>query len=256
MTGTHVAMNRDYWNGMAADWVDGGRRLWGLDTPQWGIWAVPEREVGMLPADMAGMTAVELGCGTGYVAGWMARRSATVTGIDVSSAQLDTARALASEHGADLTLIEGNAEATGLPTGAFDFAISEYGAAIWCDPELWLPEAYRLLKPGGQLVFLGTHPLALLCTPLSGAACDTTLHRPLRGLGRLDWSKVEIDPGGVEFNRSMSDWMALFARIGFIVDGYHELYAPADETKDQYHITAKFARDFPSEQVWKLRKPV
>jgi ubiquinone/menaquinone biosynthesis C-methylase UbiE len=114
---------------------------------------------------MTGMDAIELGCGTGYVSAWMARRGARVTGIDVSAEQLATARRLMDEHGLDITFLEGNAEATGLPDAAFDFAISEYGAAIWCDPDLWLPEAHRLLRPGGTLVFLGNHPMAIITTP-------------------------------------------------------------------------------------------
>ena len=34
-----------------------------------------------------------------------------------------------------------------------DVAISEYGAAIWCDPFAWIPEAHRLLRAGGVLPF-------------------------------------------------------------------------------------------------------
>jgi len=47
------------------------------------------------------------------------------------------------------------------PDGWFDFAITEYGAAIWADPYRWVPEAHRLLKAGGELVMLGHHPLTL-----------------------------------------------------------------------------------------------
>ncbi len=32
--------------------------------------------------------------------------------------------------------------------------VSEYGASIGCDPYTWIPEAARLLRPGGQLIFL------------------------------------------------------------------------------------------------------
>lgn len=251
---THVEINRDYWNGMADDWVALGERLWALDVPEWGIWNVSETDVQMLPTRMDGLRTIELGCGTGYVSGWMARRGAMATGIDVSARQLDTARRLAKEHGADLTLIEGNAEATGLPEAAFDFAISEYGAAIWCDPEIWLREAHRLLKPGGHLRFLGTHPLVLIATPLTGAACDRSLHRPYRTLGRLDWTDVEIDPGGVEFCRSFGDWFALFQAIGFEVEGCHELYAGPEQTEDRFHIPLDWSRDYPAELIWKLRK--
>jgi 16S rRNA G1207 methylase RsmC len=40
----------------------------------WGNWSLPEEELRLLPDDMTGMDAIELGCGTGYVSAWMARR--------------------------------------------------------------------------------------------------------------------------------------------------------------------------------------
>ena len=45
---------------------------------------------------------------------------------------------------------------------SFDFAISQYGAAIWCDPYRWIPEASRILRPGGRLVFETGSPLVML----------------------------------------------------------------------------------------------
>lgn len=255
MTGSHVAINRAYWNGMAADWVDAGERNWRREAPVWGIWGLPEAELGLLAEDLDGKAAIELGCGTGYVSGWMTRRGARATGVDVSSEQLATARRLARDHGADIAFLEANAEATGLPAGSFDFAISEYGAAIWCDPDVWLQEAWRLLRPGGGLVFLGNHPLALVTVPESGAPSETTLHRPYRGLGRLDWTGVEIDPGGVEFTRTIADWIALFAKIGFDIEAYLELYAPDTAEGTRFSVSAEWAKRYPCEQVWKLRKP-
>ena len=144
----HVSENRRYWDERAADWVAAGERAWAQPEPSWGIWGVPEPELGMLPASMAGMRAVELGCGTAYVSGWMARRGARVTAIDNSEQQLATARRLAAQHGVELELVHGDAERTPFESGAFDFAISEYGAAIWCDPYAWVPEAHRVLRPG------------------------------------------------------------------------------------------------------------
>jgi len=104
-------------------------------------------------------------------------------------------------------------------------------------------------------VFLGNHPLTLVTTPPNGAPCDWQLHRPYRGLNRIDWTGVEIDPGGVEFNRSISDWMALFARIGFAVERYEELYAPETATGVHFSQPADWAKLYPSEQVWVLRRP-
>ena len=94
------------------------------------------------------------GCGTGYVSAWLARRGARPVGIDNSAAQLATARELQERFGLRFPLIHGNAERVPFPDGSFDLAISEYGASIWCDPYRWIPEAARLLRPGGELVFL------------------------------------------------------------------------------------------------------
>ena len=151
----HVAVNREYWDGMAHEWVESGERAWKQAEPTWGQWGIPENELRLLPHDMTGMRAIELGCGTGYVSAWMARRGASVTGIDNSAEQLRTAQRLSEQHGVALNLIHGNAEAVPLPGDSFDFAISEYGAAIWADPYEWIPEAHRLLRPGGTLVFRG-----------------------------------------------------------------------------------------------------
>ena len=255
MSSDHISINRDYWNAMAGDWVAAGERLWALDQPEWGNWGLPEAELQLLPRDMAGMTAVELGCGTGYVSGWMARRGADVTGIDQSANQLDTARRLAMAHNIRVRFVEGNAEATGFPAEQFDFAISEYGAAIWCDPEVWLREAWRILHPGGVLVFLGNHPLTIACSPASGAEVDYTLHRPYRDMTGADWTGVEIDPGGVEFNRTVSDWMSLFSVIGYEIIDYRELYAPENATGTLYSMPAEWAKQYPCEQVWWLAKP-
>src|ERR1019366_9873877 len=108
---------------------------------------------------------IELGCGTAYVSAWLARRGARVVGIDNSESQLATARILQDEHELHFPLLFGNAEEVPYPDASFDLAISEYGAAIWCDPHLWIPEAARLLRPGGRLIFLGNGPLLVLTEP-------------------------------------------------------------------------------------------
>lgn len=250
----HVAVNRSMWDDNAHEWVASGERAWRQDEPTWGIWGVPETELRMLPTDMRGMRAVELGCGTAYVSAWMARRGAVVSGIDNSERQLSTARRLAAEHGVALELLHGNAETTPFPDESFDFAISEYGAAIWCDPYAWIPEAHRILRPGGRLVFLGNHPLMAVCCPLDGAPVVERLSRPYFGLHRLDWREVEIDPGGIEFNLPVSGWFELFRSVGFAVEDFREPRpaAPSDEVR--FAAPARWAYHYPSEHVWKLRK--
>ena len=124
--------------------------------------------------------------------------------------------------------MHGDAESVPYPDESFDFAISEYGAATWCDPEVWVPEAYRLLRPGGALTFLGNHTFTAVCTPSSGANCDERLHFPYFGMNKRDWRFAEIDPGGTDFNLTISDWLGLFRLTGFDVLDYDELQAPPD----------------------------
>lgn len=245
-------VNRALWNRDAPNWVGPGRRGW-TGQPHWGIWGIPNEQLPLLPEDLSGLDAIELGCGTAYVSGWMARRGARVTGIDPSEAQLATARALAAEFGVQIDLIHGVAESVPRPDASFDFAISEYGAAIWADPYLWIPEAWRLLRPGGHLAFLGHAPLSQACTPHEkGSVAGLQLQRSYFGLHRIDWSAV--DDGGVEFNLPVGEWFRLFDETGFDVVRYWEVQAPADAAGERFGISAEWARRFPCEQAWRLRK--
>ena len=252
----HVAENRRHWDAKAPDWVARGERNWARDVPEWGQWDIPEAQLGMFPADLAGLDAIELGCGTAYVSAWMARRGARVVGIDASAAQLATARRLAADHGVELTLVQGDAEAVPYPDRSFDFAVSEYGAAIWCDPDVWITEAHRLLRPGGRLSFLGCAPLAMVCMPLDGSTpLGDRLVRDYFGMRRFDWRGARVDPGGIEFNLPVSGWLALFRRVGFEVEDYVEIQAPEPGPEMSGFATADWAHRWPSEHVWKLRKP-
>jgi SAM-dependent methyltransferase len=246
--------NRNYWDATADRWVTLGEQCWSGE-PSWGMWDIPESQIHLLPDDMTGLDAIELGCGTAYVSAWMARRGARVVGIDNSAKQLATARRLAAEHEIALTLIHGNAETLPYPSSSFDFAISEYGAAIWCDPYIWIPEVHRVLRPGGELVMLGTSTLASLCSPADGTLpCSERLERDYFSMHRFDWTEAADDPGGVEFNLPLSGWFRLFREKGFEVVDFLELQAPAPGTKMNYFVTADWAHRYPSEQVWKVRK--
>ena len=237
------------WNEEAPNWVESGRARWASPTPVWGAWDIPEDELGILP-DVSGLDVVELGCGTAYWGAWFTRLGARPVGLDVSEAQLDTARSFQREHGLDFPLVHGSAENAPLPNAAFDLAFSEYGAATWCDPYAWIPEAHRLLRPGGQLIFLCDSVLAALCYPESEEPAGEKLARPQLGLHRTEWPDQEPP----DFHLPHSEMFALLRRTGFEVEGLYELYAPeGPQDEVRFYIRRGWARLWPAEEVWVAR---
>ena len=243
----HARANRVAWGAQAADYEAAGRRHWADDEVTWGVWEIPEASLGSLP-EVDGRDVIELGCGTAYVSAWLARRGARPVGIDITPEQLATARALQAEHGLEFPLIEASAEAVPLPDDSFDFAISEYGASIWCDPEAWIPEAARVLRPGGRLWFLVNSPLLLLCMHDEDEPSGERLALPQFGMRRFEWSD-----GSVEFHLPHGELIALLARCGFTVEALHELQAPAGATSRHIYVTPEWARRWPSEEIWVAR---
>jgi SAM-dependent methyltransferase len=247
----HVTRNRSAWDEWAGEYVAEGRRNWESEEPIWGLFAVPEAEVGLLPRQLEGRDSIELGCGTGYVSAWLARRGARPVGIDNSEVQLANARAFQQEFGVDFPLLHGNAEQVPFPDGSFDVAISEYGASIWCDPYRWIPEASRLLRPGGELVFLVNSVLAVLCGPDDGnEPAGDRLLRPLFGMHRIEWP----DEDAVEFNLPPGKMIELLRDSDFEVEELIEVRPPAGSTTRFKHMSLEWARDYPCEEVWRARK--
>jgi SAM-dependent methyltransferase len=247
----HVARNRAQWDEWATDYAEEGRRQWAADAPTWGIWHVPEAQLRMLPDDARGLDAVELGCGAGYVSAWLTRRGARCVAIDNSEAQLATARELQREHGLDFELIHGNAEAVPKPDASFDFAISEYGASLWCEPERWIGEAARLLRPAGRLVFMTNAVLLMLCAPddENEPAADRLL-RPQFGMRRFEWPGEDA----VEFHLPHGELIAVLRGAGFEIEELIEVQIPEGATTKYPFVDAGWAQRWPSEEVWKVRR--
>src|SRR5215213_9177394 len=247
----HVQRNREAWDQFAADYVASGERNWAATEVTWGIFDVPEAELRMFPDDAEGLDCVELGCGTAYVSAWLAKRGVRPVGIDNSPAQLETAKRLQAEHGISFPLHLGNAEQTPFADGQFDFAISEYGASIWCDPYQWIPEAARILKPGGRLVFLVNSVLQMLCTGEDDEAKITDkLERPLFGMHRFEWP----DDNSVEFHLPHGALIRLLRDSSFEIEELIEVPVPPDATTRYPYVDAAWASRWPCEEVWKVRK--
>jgi SAM-dependent methyltransferase len=243
--------NIELWTRANAEYTDErAEQAWAADEITLGVWHVPERELDALP-DVAGKDVVELGCGTAYVSAWLKKRGAArVVGVDPTPAQLETARRCNQQFGLGLELVEAFAEDVPLPDDSFDLVVSEYGASIWADPYRWIPEATRLLRPGGELVFLRNSTLVILCSPDEEAPATETLQRPQFGMYRFEWPE-----GGVEYHLGHGDWIRLLRANGFEILDLIELQAPADaETHQRYdYVSADWARKWPAEEIWRAR---
>jgi len=245
----HVAINRGVWTRWNEQYDAKAAEAWAKDEIDWGIWALPESELRVLP-DVTEMDVVELGCGTAYFSAWLAKRGARPVGVDPTPAQLATARRLQAETGIEFPLVEAGAEAVPLSDASFDLALSEYGASIWSDPYLWIPEAARLLRPGGLLVFLRNSTLVILCSPDADGPAEERLLRPQFGMHRFDaWD-------GVEFHLSHGDWIRLLRVNGFEIENLIEVQAPSDAVTHEHYdyVTAEWARRWPAEEIWRVRK--
>jgi SAM-dependent methyltransferase len=242
-----LARNRALWTVVNSQFTDqDAYRAWAAEEICWGLFQVPERDLGVL-GNVGGLDVIELGCGTAYLSGLLARQGARPVGLDLTPAQLATARRCQQRFGLVFPLVEGNAEQVPFHDASFDLVVSEYGASVWCDPERWVAEAARLLRPGGRLVFLTNSVLATLCVPAEQGVAREQLMRPQRGLHRVQWPG-----GGIEFHPSHAEWIRVLRANRFDVQALHELYAPADATTHQYYdiATAQWASQWPVEDLW------
>jgi len=152
--------------------------------------------------------------------------------------------------GLEFPLIEADAERVPCRAEVFDLAISEYGACLWADPDRWVAEAARILRPGGELIFLVNSVLFALCVPAENGVAGERLLRPAFGMRRIEWPG---DPG-VEFHLSHGDWIRVLRHNGFEIEDLIEVRPPASATTSYDYVTLEWARQWPSEEIWRARR--
>ncbi len=250
MTGvraSETALNRALWAVMNERFTDAAaEEMWTRPEMVWGLFAVAEAELCVF-GDVRDLDVAELACGTAYFSAWLARAGANVVALDLSGEQLATARRLQQRFGPVFPLVQADAERVPLTSGRFDLVVSEHGVAAWCDPETWLPEAARLLRPGGRLVFLTNSHLSALCVPAEEGVAGERLVRGHREAYRVRWPG-----GGIEFHPSHGDWVRLLRGSGFVVEALREIYAPPDGGDHRFYeiVSAAWAARWPAEELW------
>lgn len=154
---------------------------------------------------------------------------------------------------------------TGMPDhvlrnrSAWDQWAPDYAAAglrNWAAEASWgiwrVPEAARLLRPGGRLIFLVNSVLLMVTSPdQDGMPATERLLRPYFGMYRFEWPDVQ----SVEFHLGHGDMIRLLRRCGLEVEDLLELQPEPGAAASHPLATLEWARQWPCEEVWKARKP-
>jgi len=214
----------------------------------WGLWRVPERELQLL-GPVRGRSTLEVGCGAGRWSVALARAGAIPVGLDLSSRQLEKARRVASIARVRVRWVRGDAERLPFRPGAFDIVFADWGAFTFCDPRRAVPEAARVLRPGGRLVFATSSPFRSVVQGRRSDRTDRRLRYPYFSLGEIRY------PGEVNFQLTYADWIRLFRRVGLRVEELRELSAPPGR-RSSYLSRAeeRWGRRWPLESIWAADK--
>jgi SAM-dependent methyltransferase len=250
MSSPDAARNRAAWDAASDEYQERHREFIGQAEPRWGMWQLPESELQIL-GDVAGKDVLEYGCGAAQWSILLARAGARPVALDNSSRQLEHAKRLMAEAGVDFPLVHASAGEAPLADEAFDIVFCDHGAMTFADPYATVPEVGRLLRPGGLFAFSHSTPLSLLCFEVESDTMAEELKRDLFGLHRLEWPGDEP----VEFNLPTGEWLDLFRANGFVVEDLLEVQPPPGATSTYRGAEeTNWARRWPMEQIWKLRR--
>jgi SAM-dependent methyltransferase len=159
------------------------------------VWSTdPNR---FLPEQVEGLTvgtALDLACGEGRNAVWLATQGWTVTGVDFSQAGLDKGARLAGQAGVEVRWVR--ADATGWdPDTAFDLVAVFYLQLPASERRAAMGVAARALAPGGDLVVVA-HDLSNLTNGHGGPQDPVVLSTAEDVVADLAGTGVEVDRAG------------------------------------------------------------
>ncbi|MER8017570.1 class I SAM-dependent methyltransferase [Streptomyces griseoluteus] len=243
-----IPANRRLWNRISGAYQQRHDRRIGAAPRLWGMYSLPDTHLRAL-GDVTGKRVLELGCGAGQWSRSLAAEGARVVGMDLSEAQLDAA---ARARGADrYSLVQGAAERLPFAADSFDLVFCDFGGLSWAPPHLAVPQAARVLRRGGRLVFNVASPWFEACYDEAAGAVTTTLRQDYFGLGAV----AEGD-GAASYQLTYGDWVRVLRGAGLVIDDLIEP-RPGPGTPNGYNRTepADWAHRWPAELLWVTRKP-
>jgi 2-polyprenyl-3-methyl-5-hydroxy-6-metoxy-1,4-benzoquinol methylase len=172
--------------------------------------------------DISGKRVLHLQCHIGRDTLSLARRGATVTGLDFSRTALDVARRLSEQTGIAADFVEGTVgQAPELTPGPFDLVFTTWGTICWLpDMAIWAKVIASVLAPGGELYFADAHPAFNVLEDFDGRLSpahdfQTPADRPLQFVNETTYTG---DPT-ILSHQSTREWIhSLSAVLGGLID--------------------------------------
>lgn len=245
--GKDAAANRAHWDKQSDEYQSAHGKQLAANPMAWGTWSIPESELNVL-GGVTGKDVLEFGCGAAQWSIALTKRGARCIGLDNSERQLEHARANQRAAGVEFPLIHGSAETVPLPDNAFDIVFCDHGAMTFADPLRTVPEVARLLRPGGLFAFSAGTPIHFICWDDTTDRVGTTL--------KVNYFETRRDDDGssVVFTLPYGKWIELFRDNGFEVESLVELRPPENATTTYTKfVTYEWARNWPAEQIWRVR---
>jgi SAM-dependent methyltransferase len=254
----HAERNRVAWNRESdASQAKHGQFLVADNAIRWGSWQILDESIGAL-GSVRGLKVLEIGCGAGQLSIKLAMHEATVVAIDISERQLAYAREAVAAVNVDVELVWASADRTPFSSESFDVVCSDHGALTYADPRDVIPEAARLLKPGGYLIFNTPTPWVTVCWEEETETVGCRLRSPYFGMvgfmgngGLRSYEREDM----LEFQLPYGDLVRALVRSGLVLEDLIELRPPASaETTYTNYVPTEWASTWPAEHIWKARK--
>lgn len=241
----YLRANRAGWNEDSDDYQ--GRHSAQLERAgmAWGTYSIPEDDVGAL-GDVAGKRALELGCGGAQFGRAVADAGAHVIGLDMSEVQLSHAR----RNAPGMPLVQGSGTEVPFADETFDLVFCDHGAIGWAEPAVVVPEAARVLRPGGRLAFNLSTRVWAICWDSETSGPNDRLRRDYFGDDRM------TDDEGTFFAPTISRWVRILRGAGLAIEDMVELRAPPGRTSTYADsFPYDWCSRWPGEHVWVATKP-
>ena len=182
---------RDYFEQIAPTWDDYVASAYEVE--------LQERLTRLLPWRQE-MTVLDVGTGTGYLAGMMAPLVGEVIGVDCAPAMLTRAGEKMVQAGYQhVSFREGMAERLPLATGSVDVAMCHMLLHHVVSPRTVLAELRRVVRPGGYVVIIDAHTHTHHWTPqaFGDLHYGTDLKKLQKHLKALRMNMLQVEDAGV-----------------------------------------------------------